>query len=100
MVALELARHVEARAVILIASCPSPLSLPSHYLPLSRFAQFFPDATFTGTLARSRFVASRFGLRTADERRLFTEMLRATPPSFVRWACRAIFGWRGAEELQ
>jgi pimeloyl-ACP methyl ester carboxylesterase len=99
MVALELARHLRPAAVILIASCRSPLSLPPHYRQLSWLTQFLPAALLTGALARSRFVTSRFGLKTRDERRLFGDMLRATPPSFVQWACRAIFGWPGAADL-
>ncbi len=81
MVALELARHLRPTAVILIASCRSPLSLPPHYRQLSWLTQFLPAAMLIGALARSRVVTSRFGLKTRDERRLFGDMLRATPPS-------------------
>jgi pimeloyl-ACP methyl ester carboxylesterase len=99
MVALELARHVRPLAVILIASCRSPSLLPRHCRHLSAFAQLLPAATFTSAAARSRFVTSRFGLRTREERQLFGDMLRATPPAFVQWACRAIFDWPGAADL-
>ena len=99
MVALELARHVRPLAVILIASCRSPSLLPRHYRQLSAFAHLLPARTFTSALARTRLITSRFGLRTRDERQLFGEMLRATPPPFVQWACRAIFAWPGAADL-
>jgi pimeloyl-ACP methyl ester carboxylesterase len=99
MVALELARHVRPLAVILIASCRSPSLLPRHSRQLSAFAQLLPAATFTSAAARSRFVTSRFGVRTREERQLFGDMLRATPPAFVQWACRTIFGWPGAADL-
>lgn len=99
MMALELARLVRPRAVILIGSCRSPALLPRHYRLLAMLAQYLPAAAFRSRLSRSRSVASRFGLRTREQRQLFADMLRATPPSFVKWACRAIFGWAGAAAL-
>jgi pimeloyl-ACP methyl ester carboxylesterase len=99
MVALELARHVRPLAVILVASCRSPSLLPRHYRPLITFAQLLPAAALTSAPARCRLVTSRFGLRTRQERQLFADMLRETPPAFVQWACRAIFGWPGATDL-
>jgi pimeloyl-ACP methyl ester carboxylesterase len=98
MVALELARHLRPAAVLLIASCRSPYSLPSVYRYLNAAAQLLPAWAFTSAAARSRPIASRFGLTTHAERRLFAAMLRDTPPSFVQWACRAILGWPGAAE--
>jgi pimeloyl-ACP methyl ester carboxylesterase len=99
MLALELTRHLRPVAVLLIASCRSPASLPSAYRYLNAAAQFLPAWAFTSAAARSRLVASRFGMTTPDERRLFAAMLRDTPPSFVQWACRAILSWPGAQEL-
>lgn len=99
MVALELARHVRPLAVILMASCPSPAVLPPSYRLLSRLVPLLPASTFTSAPARSRLVASGFGLRTREERKLFADMLRDASPAFLKWAFRAAFGWRGAAGL-
>lgn len=92
MVALEIARHVRPAAVILIGSCRAPSQLPRYYRPLRGLAG-------VATLLPLRLAAWRFGIRTKQDRQLFAAMLRATPRPFVRWAARAIFGWRGATDL-
>jgi len=99
MVALELARHLQPDAVILIGSCRSPSSLPSSYRFLRACSDLVPDVLLERSFAASPLIASRFGVRSREHRRLFSDMLRQTPPSFVRWATRAIFGWPGIDEL-
>jgi pimeloyl-ACP methyl ester carboxylesterase len=98
MIALEVARHIAADAVILIGSCRSPSSLPSHYRLLRACSDFVPDALFR-SFAAAPLIASRFGVRSPEHRHLFADMLRRTPPSFVRWAARAIIGWPGIHDL-
>lgn len=99
MVALELARHIAADAVILIASCRSPWLLPSSYRFLRACTDFVPDALFGRSFVAAPLIASRFGVRSREHRELFSDMLRQTPPSFIRWAVRAIFGWPGIDNL-
>jgi len=90
MVALEVARHVQPDAVMLIGSCRSPSLLPSSYRFLRAGSDLVPDALFGRTFAAAPLIASRFGARSREHRHLFSGMLRQTPPSFVRWAARAI----------
>lgn len=52
MVALEMARHVRPRAVVLIGSCRSPRTLPWFYRPLAALAPLMPIAALGGLLAR------------------------------------------------
>jgi pimeloyl-ACP methyl ester carboxylesterase len=99
MVALELARHLQPDTVILIGSCRSPASLPVSYRFLQACSDLIPDVLFARSFAASPLIASRFGVRSREHRQLFSDMLRQTPPSFVRWAARAIFGWPGVGEL-
>jgi pimeloyl-ACP methyl ester carboxylesterase len=99
MVALELAQHLQPDAVILLGSCRSPSSLPATYRLLAACSDLVPDALFARSFAAAPLVASRFGVRAPEHRRLFSDMLLHTPPSFVRWATRAIFGWPGIDEL-
>jgi pimeloyl-ACP methyl ester carboxylesterase len=99
MIALELARHVHPDAVILIGSCRSPASLPSSYRCLRACSDLVPDALFGRSFAASPLIASRFGVRSPEHRHLFSDMLRQTSPSFMRWAVRAIFSWPGIDDL-
>jgi pimeloyl-ACP methyl ester carboxylesterase len=99
MVALELARHVQPDGVILIGSCRSPSSLPSSYRFLRACSDLAPDALVGRSFTAAPLIASRFGVRSPEHRQLFTDMLRHTPPSFVRWATRAIFSCSGIDEL-
>jgi pimeloyl-ACP methyl ester carboxylesterase len=99
MIALEAARHIQPDAVILIGSCRSPSSLPSSYRFLRACSDLVPDALFGWSFTAAPLIASRFGVRSPEHRQLFTNMLRHTPPSFVRWAARAIFSWSGIDEL-
>jgi pimeloyl-ACP methyl ester carboxylesterase len=99
MVALELARHIQADAVILIGSCRSPSSLPPSYRFLRACSDLVPDALFSRSFVAAPLIAFRFGVRSREHRQLFSDMLRQTSPSFVRWAARAVFGWPGIDEL-
>jgi pimeloyl-ACP methyl ester carboxylesterase len=99
MVALELARHLQPDAVILIGSCRSPSSLPVSYRFLRACSDLVTEVLFGRSFAASPLIASRFGVRSREHRHLFSDMLRQTSPSFVRWATRAIFGWQGIDEL-
>jgi pimeloyl-ACP methyl ester carboxylesterase len=99
MVALELARYLQPDAVILIGSCRSPSLLPSSYRLLRACSDLLPDTLFGRSFAAAPLIASRFGVRSREHHHLFIDMLRHTPPSFVRWATRAIFGWPGIDEL-
>jgi pimeloyl-ACP methyl ester carboxylesterase len=99
MIALEAAQHVQPDAVVLIGSCRSPSSLPSSYRFLRACSDLVPEALFGRSFAAAPLIASRFGVHSPEHRRLFIDMLRQTPPSFVRWAVRAIFGWPGIDAL-
>lgn len=96
MVALEMARHLEPRAVFLIGSCrcgkviPRPLRLLEKLnglVPVKAFAWFRPFS--------SRLVS---GL-PPQQQRLFVEMFRDTPPEFLKWACTAAVRWEGVPSL-
>src|SRR5688572_18482585 len=99
MIALELARHIQPDAVILIGSCRSPSALPSSYRFLQACSELIPDTLFGGSFGASPLIASRFGVRTREHRQLFSAMLRQSSPAFVRWAVRAIYGWPGIDNL-
>lgn len=92
MVALELARHLSPRSVILFGSSRSPLRI-------ARVAALIPDRLLHPPRIVRPLIARWFGARSAVHVELFNDMLDATSPAFIRWACNAIGSWEGVAEL-
>ena len=95
MVALEMARVLKPDGVVLLGSARDlsgvhPLWRP--LLPLARLAPLWAHRLF----ARLGPVVARplFGADDDDVTRLFSLMLRDSPPARVQWACRALASWR------
>jgi pimeloyl-ACP methyl ester carboxylesterase len=90
LVALELVRHLPARACILIGSVRSPAALSWRWRVLRPVALLGPDAL--GTLAG---LGARLGRRFLARGRLRTLQRLARPEAeFVRWAICAVMRWR------
>lgn len=96
-VALEIARLAGCAGVVLIGSARSrrsyrrlaALAPLSGLLPLARPAPA-KAARLIGTVLGS--------LPTRAHRDVFVAMARATPPAFLRWACRAAAAWPGVDD--
>jgi pimeloyl-ACP methyl ester carboxylesterase len=84
MIALEAARHVKPLAVILIASCRTPLSVNQAILGCAPLANAMP-----AWIARLSARSSPPSLRD----------LVAASPELLRWGPAAITRWRGVEQL-
>ena len=98
MIALEIARLVPTRCVILIGSARHP-RFTNPLLKLSeRASRLAPIAL----LDKGRILAPLFvghgGLIPAADRRLLARMARELPPEFIRWAARAVLEWEGCED--
>jgi pimeloyl-ACP methyl ester carboxylesterase/N-acetylglutamate synthase-like GNAT family acetyltransferase len=93
MVALEMARHLRARVVTLIASCrsASALTVPAH--ALARVMSRMPNAAFTPPPPLSTFAAWALGARTPPQRALVHELIRTARPGFAKWGLHAIVAW-------
>jgi pimeloyl-ACP methyl ester carboxylesterase len=93
MVALELARHVRAKALALIGSCAHPSELAQPLRLLRRFAGRVPMPPLPTRGPAARALAWYFGADSTSASRLFLDMLRDADPEFVAWAIRAIGSW-------
>lgn len=98
MVALEMARHMPCRGVVLIGSCRHPGAV-SGLLHLSERASRLAPAIL---LDKGRILAPLFlgrgGTINAEDRRLLCRMARELPVDFLRWAAGAIVRWEGCED--
>jgi pimeloyl-ACP methyl ester carboxylesterase len=95
MVALELARHLSPRNVILFGSSRSPRGITRAL----RLVSLIPDRLLRPPQIVRPMIARWFGARSAPHAQLFSDMLDATSPSFFRWACHALASWEGVAEL-
>jgi pimeloyl-ACP methyl ester carboxylesterase/N-acetylglutamate synthase-like GNAT family acetyltransferase len=94
MVALEMARHARARAVVLIASCTTGAALTPVAHMLARLARGLPPRALVPPRPLWRLVAWSLGARTGEERALVYELIRTSLPGFAHWGLGAIVGWR------
>ncbi len=99
MLALEMSRHLAARAVVLIASCrnASAVCTPLHWA--ERLGRAAPSIMVSWALGLGPLVVGRGGGISREDRRLLGEMVRQVPVPFLRWGARAIMEWPGAEAL-
>jgi len=97
MMALEMARHLNAKSVVLIGSCDHP----SATLPLLRMGepigQVAPDVVMRlGKRVATLFVG-RGGVPVVH-RRLVQQMLKEMSIEFIRWCGFAITHWQGVAD--
>lgn len=97
MLALEMARHLNARAVVQIASCDHPDAV----LPLLTMAEPIGQNVPTGVLSLGKRIAALFvgrGGVPREHRRLVQAMLKDMSIDFIRWAGFAITRWPGLKD--
>lgn len=95
MVAQEVARHVPAKGLVLIATCLSSRGLPLPYRWASRFARHLPLWVLNlgkPILPRVRVL---MGITKSREVEWFSDMIADTEASFLRWCLGAIADWDG-----
>lgn len=99
MIAQEMARHLPARAVILIGSCRDPGAITDRLRRLEHASRPLPNLVLhLGRPLAARLI-NRVERLPPAEAGLVVAMARETPMPWVRWAARAIFEWPGARDL-
>ena len=93
MVAWEMARYLEPRAVVLIGSCRSPKSLHAVARSLRPVVPFTPSRVFDLAKPISRLGLRMFSPFTPRQIELCVAMFKEMDRGFMKWACRAILGW-------
>lgn len=98
ILAIEMAHHLDARAVLLVGSVRSPRELPTlarWMRPLARLASLLPaDSVRYGSCCLRKSIGPF--LRT-HERQMFT-YLEDTESSFLQWSILAMLLWRSPVE--
>lgn len=96
IVATELSKIIQPKAIILLSSITTRPELPIIYkligllkinelVPLSMLNKVFP------------FTHWYFGTNTKDEKALLRQIIHDTPPPFLKWAINEILHWKNME---
>lgn len=94
MLALEIARVLQPRAVILIASCRSAKSIPAPFWWLEAASRLMSDKMARRiVLAQTSAIVWRLGCSDEATRRFLEQRLSDASISFIRWAVHAIRRW-------
>ena len=94
MVAYEMARALRPEALVLIGSAAAANEIPACLRWLSIASSVIPAAGFGAARLAALAMARLFGIRDIEHRVLFADMLRSTPPEFLRWACTSVGRWK------
>jgi pimeloyl-ACP methyl ester carboxylesterase len=95
MVALEMARHLGASGVALVASCRDPGAV-NRFLRLSeRLARPVPASVLSWSLVLAPLALGKGSNLPREDRKLLLTMVRETPMAFVKWGSRAVLEWPG-----
>lgn len=95
MLSLEMAPHLGADQVLLIASCREPGAISPLLKVSERAGRVTPAVLLDFGRSLARFGVGRGGGIPADDRALLGRMVREVPLEFLRWAGRAIMEWPG-----
>lgn len=96
MVALEMARWMSPRKVLLIASCRDPSGIPPIDRLLGRLVAPMPLALWKAAQdVMVPILVSALGPRSRSDRAFALSRLRDTAPGFLQWGARAIAEWDG-----
>lgn len=99
IIALEIARLIACRQVILIASARNYKELPLYYRLLGRIGlhRSIPDRSWANANALSYWL---FGVSKKEEKELLARILKETDKKFRIWAIDALLRWRGLATVE
>lgn len=99
-VALEVARHCAAKAVILMSSCRSGMQVPRRLRWLEFGCRVIPTAAIQlAKDALAPIIALGYGRMSAAQRADLIQIIRETSVEFLRWGARALMTWPGVGDL-
>ena len=98
MLALEMARHLNAKNIVLIASSRSATPIRPLLRCAERCARSIPSALIASSMFLAPAVLGRGGGVPKAERALLAEMVRDVSIPLLRWGARAIMEWPGCSD--
>ena len=96
MVAMEIAKQIPVKKVILISSAKERKELPWFYR-FSAKLKLQKILPYTLIKRTNGFTYWLFGATSAHKKALLEEIFRKTPTTFLKWAINAILTWKNTE---
>jgi pimeloyl-ACP methyl ester carboxylesterase len=92
MLASEISRQYMPAKTILISSIPCSAHLPSYLrvLGMLKIHKIVPVSFFKFAAILKR----KISITKSEDKRLITETIRLSEPSFIRWGMDAVLGWK------
>ncbi|TWJ00884.1 pimeloyl-ACP methyl ester carboxylesterase [Mucilaginibacter frigoritolerans] len=93
MIAIEIAKHLPVKKVILISSIKTIDEAPGYFKFFRRFPiyKIIPGKAFTSV---DSLVEPLFGHMSKADSWLFRDMLKKSSPVFIKWAMGAVLKWK------
>ncbi len=93
MVAMEVAKHIAVKKIILLSSAKTRNELPFYYKWTGRlgFHHLLPESLLTHSNAIVNWL---FGAKSTFEKQVLKQILSDTDPAFLKWAIHEIVTWR------
>lgn len=89
IIAIEMAKFIRPKKLILISSVEASNQLPRHFVRMGKTAIF--DMIPNSMIKPPRFIMGYlFG---AENRKLLHQIIKDTKPEFIRWALKAVVSW-------
>jgi len=100
MVALEMAKYLKPKGVILIGSARNAKMVPFYDRKLAKTFPFLPSLIVSISRNFPLIRMALFGITKKQHREMFNNMLLKTSNRFLSWGIQAIFAWEGCEAVK
>jgi pimeloyl-ACP methyl ester carboxylesterase len=98
-IALEMIQHLDVKACFLIGSVRSPKEFPSAFKMLKKMACMADAIPFEVATLLSKVALLSSGCASKSHLTALVKQMSESDASFLRWACRAVIEWQGAENM-
>lgn len=98
-IALEMIQHLDVKACFLIGSVRSPKEFPSAFKTLKKMACVADALPFEVATLLSKAALRSSGGSSKSHWSALVKQMSESDASFLRWACRAVLEWPGAENM-
>lgn len=98
-IALEMIQHLDVKACFLIGSVRSPKEFPSAFMTLKKMSYVADALPFEVATLLSKAALISSGCSSKSHLTALVKQMSDSDASFLRWACRAVLEWQGAENM-
>jgi pimeloyl-ACP methyl ester carboxylesterase len=98
MICIEIGKLIKTDKIILINSVTHPTQLSRKLLNVGRL--LLPIIPISLLKKSNYFTYFIFGIKNIENKKILSEILRKTDPSFLKWALTAILNWKTTQKKE